>query len=464
MCFMLYNLVSYDPLAPAYTFEDADPDYYWNLAGLNRTTLFRNEMAELGPCRPSNERYQLEPLPEDARTLWPVEDILRHRRDWQRWLETTYRKRYASLQRASMHLEQRQGIEGGIQGRGIVIYLATPEQIKFLAGNLALLRKYNCSLPVEVFAFSSEEVWKKPEHRQQVLALNTTEQRVDFRSVENRNDYVTVTRDHDDRGFHIKIAAILNSRFRELIALDVDAFPMRNPEFLFETPEFKENGAITWNDYWKTHKDNPAWLWMDQECTDEWEQESGIIVLDKARSWRALHLTWYLSATEKLRKWHKFLHGDKDIFRFAFRATQTPSHRVRHWLIPGGATFSGFFCGLAMVQPAPDGSLAFAHVNLVKYTKSPLDMLELRVYEPIEESRLKELREIGVGRWAETAGVKAHLFGLQVKGGSLICVGLQQGAITDEGLYRMPKTVQLADYHPTFTKDFWEVFGQFGAQ
>jgi alpha-N-acetylglucosamine transferase len=37
--------------------------------------------------------------------------------------------------------------------------------------------------------------------------------------------------------------AIQNSAFTDVLFLDSDSFPVRDPEFLFDTPEYEQTGA-----------------------------------------------------------------------------------------------------------------------------------------------------------------------------------------------------------------------------
>jgi hypothetical protein len=51
------------------------------------------------------------------------------------------------------------------------------------------------------------------------------------------------------RGWELKAYAILHSRFREVLLLDADNVAVTDPEYLFQTPEFRRTGAIFWPDY-----------------------------------------------------------------------------------------------------------------------------------------------------------------------------------------------------------------------
>ena len=50
------------------------------------------------------------------------------------------------------------------------------------------------------------------------------------------------------RGWELKAFALLHCRFREVLLLDSDNVPVANPEFLFETSQFKRTGAVFWPD------------------------------------------------------------------------------------------------------------------------------------------------------------------------------------------------------------------------
>ena len=104
--------------------------------------------------------------------------------------------------------------------------------------------------------------------------------------------------------------------------------PFRDPTFLFDTAPFKETGAIFWKDFWKTKPENPIWKILDIPCDNEHEQESGQIVVDKTRpdTWKALNLALYMQVESRL--YFKMLAGDKDTFKFSWRALGVPYHMV----------------------------------------------------------------------------------------------------------------------------------------
>ena len=100
------------------------------------------------------------------------------------------------------------------------------------------------------------------------------------------------------------------------------------------------------------------------DCSgDEWAQEAGTLLFDKARHLDVLHLSDYMLRDYKL--WFTMSDGDKDIFRYAALALR------KRWAVPGrhvgAATWSEGdrdFCGHSMIQFDDRGQTAFIHANV----------------------------------------------------------------------------------------------------
>ncbi|KAJ3111390.1 hypothetical protein HDU96_005749 [Phlyctochytrium bullatum] len=323
---------------------------------------------------------------------WTHPDILAHRDDWQRWLAATFptdEAVSASFLNASSHLESNKLPAIATGRRGLVFNArGSDRDLHLLSFALDALRRTGCFLPVEVWMFHDDAT---PARVAEIENLGLANQSVSVRFADDERLFAPVwKREGDHEGYHIKFAAAINSGFEEIVMLDSDIMAIRNPEELFATKEYAETGALFWPDYWKTSAKNPAWEWTDTPCLDEWEQESGIIVLHKSVSWRPLLLSWYLNRSAELRHWHTFLFGDKDMFRFSWHAAGARFHMVRHHLVPAGLLIPGpkswwsaltsppprglaaspsgtVFCGVTMVQHGVDGEPFFFHNNLAKY-------------------------------------------------------------------------------------------------
>jgi alpha 1,2-mannosyltransferase len=177
------------------------------------------------------------------------------------------------------------------------------------------------------------------------------------------------------RRFQLKPLAIIHSSLQEVLLLDADNSPLRNPAYLFELDEYKQMGAIFWPDYWTTSSSNPIWNLVDEMPSLEWEQESGQLLIDKSRAWRALQLCVLLNSEFYMR----LLNGDKDTFRFAWRATRTPYHMINVWPATLGIGLGTFgnqshLCGHTMLQHDTTGAPLFVHHNQMKNLVLPIGL------------------------------------------------------------------------------------------
>jgi hypothetical protein len=253
-----------------------------------------------------------------------------------------------------------------------IIYTSYPSSLKSTLISISLLRKYGCKLPVEIWyydhEFSSSQV-QKIEQLQNVKTRNL----IDYINPEH-----LLSKEHvNDKMLEIKGGAMLFTKFDQFIYLDSDNLPLKDPSFLFETKAFKSTGALFWKDFWKTDANNPIWKIMGIQCENEYEQESGQLVVDKSRydTWKALNLAAYMQTKHDL--YFRLVAGDKDTFRFAWRALKVPYHMVTTHVSAVG-TIRGSFCGHTMAQSSPidptstkRADLLFMHINLLKYTSYP---------------------------------------------------------------------------------------------
>jgi hypothetical protein len=126
------------------------------------------------------------------------------------------------------------------------------------------------------------------------------------------------------KGWELKAYALVHSRFREVLLLDADNAPVCNPEFLFETRQFKSTGAIFWPDFARprTREARAVWRSCGLRRPDEPEFESGQIVVDKSRCWRPLRLALWFNENSDF--YYRHIHGDKETFHLAFRKLKQP--------------------------------------------------------------------------------------------------------------------------------------------
>jgi hypothetical protein len=133
------------------------------------------------------------------------------------------------------------------KGRGIVMLGGNGQTLNLIMITLRMLRELNCKLPVEVWHLPGE---LKTADIQALKELGATPR--DF----GAKDVLVPMKEIKGRqkNFQIKVAAWVNSAFEEIIGLDSDVMPVRDPSYLFETEVYKRTGQIFWPDWWKTHR------------------------------------------------------------------------------------------------------------------------------------------------------------------------------------------------------------------
>lgn len=255
--------------------------------------------------------------------------------------------------------------------------------------SIHLLRNSGCALPIELW-YMDEEL--NEEVIMELQALNVVCKNVDH--------YASSPL----QGYAIKPFAILNSAFKEVLFIDADNNCLADPTYLFDTEDYKKNGAVFWPDFWKTDIGNPIWKIVDATDYEEYEQESGQILIHKERCWAALNLCMYFNQQRDI--YYQFLLGDKDTFKFAWKALQQP-----YSMIATPVAFCGYagelntipYKGIAMVQHDLQGRILFIHQNLMKWDVVKDDEFlwgKIKKFKPDAKNRLfiLEIVKLSKGR------------------------------------------------------------------
>lgn len=131
----------------------------------------------------------------------------------------------------------------------------------------------------------------------------------------------------------------------------VDNVPLRSIEHLFTAPLYRAHGAVFWPDLSKDHYSNAMYRIMGEPCTlDHWTFESGQVLIDKAGN-GGLNLAalWIAAGMQGDRDfWFKMCGGDKDTFRWGFRALGIDWKDSPRWMSALGFhndADNGRFCG-----------------------------------------------------------------------------------------------------------------------
>jgi ADP-heptose:LPS heptosyltransferase len=239
-------------------------------------------------------------------------------------------------------------------GRGIVICGGGVKYFTNAWVCINMLRRLGCKLPVQVWFLGEKEM----DQRMKELLVPLGVECVDAFEVRKSFPVRLLA------GWVLKPYAVLHSKFREVLFLDADNVATLDPEFLFDTPQYRAHGAIFWPDVAgaKSKKAAPIWRSCGLRQPDEPEFESGQIVLDKQRCWSALCLTLWFN--ENADFYYRYLHGDKETFHLAFRKL-----RKSYSLVPIAIQkLEGTIC-----QHDFEGRRIFQHRNEDKWDLFPLN-------------------------------------------------------------------------------------------
>ena len=166
-------------------------------------------------------------------------------------------------------------------GRGIVM-LAGGRYSDYASTGLGMLRELGSTLPVEV--------WMKDEKEEKPGWCKELEE--EGMACRRMSDYMDVT--FMEHGYQLKINSILLSSFEQVLFLDADNVPIRNPDGVFESKGYTITGAVLWKDYWR-HSGSPILpyvLGITEEASEKLIQEqektveSGQLIWDKKRNWK----------------------------------------------------------------------------------------------------------------------------------------------------------------------------------
>jgi hypothetical protein len=253
-----------------------------------------------------------------------------------------------------MALEQADRFVAGIgrypgthDGRGIVICGGGTRYFTNAWVCISLLRHLGCGLPIQLWYLGRNELDSYMEGLVGPLDVEC----VDAAAMRNVHPARILN------GWEVKPYSILHSPFREVLLLDADNFAAVDPQYLFDTPEYRETGAIFWPDIGRIVRASPAWSVFGVPYRDEPEFETGQILVDKAKCWKALCLTKYYNDYSDF--YYQYVYGDKETFHFAFHRVGQPYAMTRHPVLDNG---------LAFYQHDIAGRVVFQHRNRAKWS------------------------------------------------------------------------------------------------
>lgn len=251
----------------------------------------------------------------DHSVVLSVEDALRQLRlpernfpeGWQTWpnVQEAFRQLTAEA------VDALPPYAGGFEGRGIVIVGGG----KYFASafvTIRVLRHVGCRLPIELWHLSGEL-----SAAEQALLETYDVQCIDGESHARQRNFPL----HSTwwKGWQLKAYALVHSLFREVLYLDADCYPTRDPSFLFSLRNYRDRGAVFWPDIVHSScllPENVAEVFGIEPWTDL-PAESGQLLVDKEWCWRELNLAMFYNAQADFT--YRILWGDKDTFPLAWK-------------------------------------------------------------------------------------------------------------------------------------------------
>jgi len=224
-------------------------------------------------------------------------------------------------------------------GRGIVICGGGIRLFTSAWVCINMLRKLGCALPIQLWHLGDKEMDARMKAIVQPLHVECVD------ALELRKTFSARILN----GWELKAYSLLNSPFKEVLLLDADNVPAVNPEFLFETNQYKETGAIFWPDLGRLQKGRLIWKLCGVHYRDEPEFESGQLLVNKEKTGKALRLAlWY---NEHSDFYYKHIHGDKETFHLAFRKMEIPyAMPAQPVLLKAGTMYQHDFEGNVLFQ------------------------------------------------------------------------------------------------------------------
>lgn len=293
--------------------------------------------------------FQYDPATSWAAQDRPDEEIQLRRREWHKFVESGGLIPYSDVQDV-------------FTGRGLVIVAGNGNTLKRVKVVLRSLARLKSKIAVEI------HYWADEMNEEDRGGLSSIYPNIRFNDLSGQHNILKVRKDgFFGINYQLKTAALINSHFAELLLLDSDNIPVIDPELLYDSAVYREFGTIFWPDIARTRPNNPAWAIFNTPCRmDEYEQESGQLLVDKTRFWYHLQLAAWMNNDQGV-YYGDFLLGDKDTFRFAWHAFKTKYGKPKHWLTSVGTLNEGTYCGHTFAQHHPDDDrVAFMHGGLLK--------------------------------------------------------------------------------------------------
>lgn len=322
--------------------------------------------------------------------------------------------------------------KGHTEDRGIVICAGGKRLFTNAWVCINMLREHGVELPIQIWHLGPGEMDQRMRDLVEPLGVST----VDAMEARLYQDPVRIL-----NGFEVKPFTLKNCNFKEVLLLDADNVPVRNPLYLFDAVEYREKGAVLWPDFGNMEETRLAWKATGVQYRDEAEVESGQVVLDRERSWKSICLTVFLNEYSDFL--YRHVHGDKETFHLGFRRSGQGYAMPERRIHPLDAT---------MCQHDFSGERVFQHRNMDKWD---FDRDNRRIagfrYEAKCLEFVQQLRDVWDGEVSPTpagkerdlakeAEIAGHVYRYERVGHDKRLMLLQEDGTIGEGVERMERS------------------------
>ena len=197
----------------------------------------------------------------------------------------------------------------GIKGRGIVTCGGGYTYFTNAWVLIRMLRHHGCKLPIQLWYLGPDEISDRMKRFVSGYGVECVDGAPMIRENTNVKDGLIKA------GWLLKSVAIAKCSFEEVLFLDADNLPVRDPSFLFETRQYKSTGAIFWPDS-SVFAHKSVWRVFRVPRRVEPEFESGQMMVNKRTHWEAVSLAEQINGRADV--FYRLMWGDKDSFRFAW--------------------------------------------------------------------------------------------------------------------------------------------------
>lgn len=276
----------------------------------NGSVTERQEQLSQGPLNP----FMSVPRVIDELRLPPRDQPV----GWWKWENT----QQAFHQLADEAIDQFVDRSAHWNGRGIVV-VGGGKYLVCAYVTIRVLRHVGCQLPIELWHLD-DEVDAAMEGMLSELGVVCCNAEQHHRDTRSTFRFLPTWW----KGWQLKSYAIQHSRFAELLLLDADSYPTRDPSYLFDLDPFRNTGAIFWPD---TYTPEPSvkvrvGKAFGFQIDDGIWSESGQLMINKIFRQRetmlALHYNSYADFS------YRIVYGDKDTFPLAWRRLNSSFGRL----------------------------------------------------------------------------------------------------------------------------------------